>query len=182
MTKKIIIPILTILLFVTSVNRIFAQSFDVWLNIQKIKPLVSKKEDADKLFSRKSKEQTTGADGSESYELKQGELSVHISDGICRKNDWDVPKGTVLYMHFFFNKKHIWKFKDFVEKNKIDLSRFNRKSQPIIGSTDKLIDYELPDGSLLFSTVNDIYLSQISISAPDGYENPRCKITENSSK
>ena len=72
MTKKIIIPILTILLFVTSVNRIFAQSFDVWLNIQKIKPLVSKKEDADKLFSRKSKEQTTGADGSESYELKQG--------------------------------------------------------------------------------------------------------------
>jgi hypothetical protein len=158
-----------------STNQVYSQKFDLWENLQKIKPFVSKKEDADRVFSKRSKEHSTTAAGSELYEMKVGDIYIDISDGVCRKGDSNAPKGTVVGLSLHYNKKGIWKFKDFVQKYQIDLSKFNRTTEPNTEMLGEFVFYELPDGSLHFSTADDIYLYQISINGPVGYRDPRCK-------
>lgn len=170
-----ITSILCLLLFFVSTNQIHAQKLDWWLDLQKIKPLISTREDVDKIFSRYDKKHFTGADGSENYEVKRSDLSVKFSDGICRGDDWRVPNGVVYYSTIFFNDKTRLKFKDFVAKYQIDLKKFNRTTLSFSYSPkNTMIYYEHPDGSIQFDTVNDVYLYGVHIGAPKDYEYPRC--------
>jgi hypothetical protein len=144
-----------------------AGKYDYWDKLQKIEPLISTREDVEKIFGKPTYLPFKHSHIIEDYDIKSGRLTVDYSDGKCSENSKCPPKDTVLDFSFspdYPSKKTL--FIKFIKIKKIDLLKFIKSEWAEGDTPSRGHNYDLSDKSIRLVTLEldgKIYLESIEV-------------------
>lgn len=165
--------IIFLILLLTS--NTFATDFEWWLKIQKIKPLISTRNEVEAIVGKPEMLVKDSA----IYNISKGRLDITYSNNKCNSEEnegWNAPEGMVIDL--FFTLEYEVELSKFVDYTKIDLDKFSIKKGKADTPPSIPYNYDYEDDGINFLVLerfNKRFLRSVLFYIPDNYNYPKCK-------